>query len=168
MFETIRVISHHEINRLSALAADIWTEYYPPLIGAEQTAYMVKNFQSPEAIADDIHNKGFFYNMTMDGEHDVAYCGALPEADSLFISKVYVRAEYRKKGIARFLLRRAADEHPKAKRIWLTVNKGNQTAIESYKRMGFTIEDEVVTDIGEGFFMDDYRMSRPVIYGMDL
>jgi hypothetical protein len=34
--------------------------------------------------------------------------------------------------------------------------------------MGFVVEEEVVTDIGGGFVMDDYRMSRPVIYGMDL
>jgi hypothetical protein len=40
-------------------------------------------------------------------------------------------------------------------------------AVEAYKRMGFAIEKEVVADIGGGFVMDDYLMTRPVMYGVD-
>ncbi|MDR0292719.1 MAG: GNAT family N-acetyltransferase [Oscillospiraceae bacterium] len=167
MFDTIRVLSHHEIERVAALAGEIWTEYYTPLIGAEQTAYMIGKFQSADAIAGDIHTKGFRYDLMTDGARDIAYCGVLPEDESLFISKIYVRGEYRKMGIARLLLGRAVNEHPKARRVWLTVNKGNETAIASYKRMGFDMEDSVVTDIGGGFVMDDYIMARRVAFGVE-
>ena len=42
--------------------------------------------------------------------------------------------------------------------IWLTVNKNNSGSIEAYKRMGFNIIDKIITDIGAGFVMDDYKM----------
>ena len=163
MFDTIRVRSRREAERVAALAAEIWTEYYTPLIGAEQVKYMLERFQSAGAIQND----GYRYDLMTDGERDVAYCGVRPEPAGLFVSKIYVRKEYRKKGIARLLLRRALDEHPSAKRVWLTVNKGNE-AVEAYKRMGFVMEDAVVTDIGGGYVMDDYIMTRPVVYGLDL
>ncbi|MDR0325624.1 MAG: GNAT family N-acetyltransferase [Oscillospiraceae bacterium] len=167
MYDTIRVHSAHEAERVAALAREIWTDFYTPLIGAEQVAYMLANRQSPEAISEAIHEEGVCYDLMMDGERDIAYCAVLPEKESLFVSKMYVRKEYRKKGIARLLLRRAVNEHPNAKRVWLYVHKRNES-VEGYKRMGFVIEGEAVTDIGGGFVMDDYIMARPVIYGEDL
>ena len=41
-------------------------------------------------------------------------------------------------------------------RVYLTVNKHNDHAIEVYKKTGFVIVDEAVTDIGSGYVMDDY------------
>lgn len=43
-------------------------------------------------------------------------------------------------------------------KITLTVNKNNLNSISIYKRMGFEIEGELITDIGGGFVMDDYLM----------
>ena len=50
------------------------------------------------------------------------------------------------------------------KSIQLTVNKYNTNTISAYKKWGFEIIDSVVTDIGEGFVMDDYIMEwlKPV------
>ena len=43
--------------------------------------------------------------------------------------------------------------------VYLTVNKHNDHAIDVYKKKGFTVTDEVVTDIGGGYVMDDYIMT---------
>ena len=51
---------------------------------------------------------------------------------------------------------RAAERHT----IRLTVNKKN-FSINIYKRLGFSIVEDVKTDIGGGFFMDDYVMEMP-------
>ena len=48
------------------------------------------------------------------------------------------------------------------KQVYLTVNKHNDHAIAVYKKTGFKVIDEVVTDIGNGYVMDDY------IFGYDL
>jgi len=47
--------------------------------------------------------------------------------------------------------------------LWLTVNKDNADSIAFYRRVGFGIAGSSVTDIGGGFVMDDYRMSKSVV-----
>ena len=42
------------------------------------------------------------------------------------------------------------------KKVYLTVNKHNYHAIDVYKKTGFVIAKEAVTDIGNGYVMDDY------------
>jgi hypothetical protein len=34
--------------------------------------------------------------------------------------------------------------------------------VQEYERMGFSIAEAIVMDIGGGFVMDDYRMEKPV------
>ena len=47
-------------------------------------------------------------------------------------------------------------------KITLTVNKNNAIAIEAYRKMGFENAGSIVTDIGGGFVMDDYKMEKSV------
>ena len=44
--------------------------------------------------------------------------------------------------------------------IWLTVNKNNHSSIEIYKKLGFAMVGELITDIGSGYVMDDYKMRK--------
>jgi hypothetical protein len=44
----------------------------------------------------------------------------------------------------------------------LTVNKYNTSSIKAYLALGFSVTDAVVTDIGEGYSMDDYVMEKTV------
>ena len=44
--------------------------------------------------------------------------------------------------------------------VYLTVNKYNTGSIEVYRHLGFEIADSAVTDIGNGYVMDDYIMQR--------
>ena len=44
--------------------------------------------------------------------------------------------------------------------ICLTVNKYNMTSVYVYNNLGFQKIDDVVTDIGNGFVMDDYIMEK--------
>jgi alpha-L-arabinofuranosidase len=46
--------------------------------------------------------------------------------------------------------------------LWLTVNKNNAGSIAFYQWCEFVIAEPMVTDIGGGFVMDDYRMVKRV------
>ncbi|MDE6598748.1 MAG: GNAT family N-acetyltransferase, partial [Oscillospiraceae bacterium] len=46
--------------------------------------------------------------------------------------------------------------------VWRTVNKHNKTAISVYEKRGFRKIGEGVTDIGNGFVMDDYYFQLDV------
>ena len=46
--------------------------------------------------------------------------------------------------------------------LWLTVNRNNAGSIAFYERAGFRKTNELVTDIGGGFVMDDWRMAKEI------
>lgn len=49
------------VDALAALADEIWHEYWPDLIGADQTDYMVEQFQSRTAIVRDMREHAYEY-----------------------------------------------------------------------------------------------------------
>ena len=82
-----------------------------------------------------------------------------PRNTELFLSKLYLLEETRGKGYSRPLLEwlRSFAQKKGLSKITLTVHKRNPS-VEIYQKLGFRIIDPVVTDIGKGFAMDDYRM----------
>ena len=46
-------------EELAGLAAQIWGEYWPALIGEAQTRYMVEQFQSLDAIRRDMAERAY-------------------------------------------------------------------------------------------------------------
>jgi len=168
-----------EIADVSVLAKEIWTEHYTPLIGQAQTEYMIAVFQSAERIKKDIAENNYsYFAVYANGADDfpgrqTAYLALRPDEKGVFVSKIYVKKECRRLGIAAMMMEFAEKFAKKSVResgalfnsskykrpcLWLTVNKGNLGSIEFYKKSGFEIEREAVTDIGQGFYMDDYVM----------
>ena len=95
----------------------------------------------------------------------LGYCGVVPQDRFLLLSKLYVHKDARGRGVVRAFL----DEVNALCRmeygfdkIRLTVNKGNDGAVVAYHKMGFETVGSVNTDIGGGFFMDDYVMELAV------
>ena len=154
-------------RELADLASEIWHEYWPALIGPEQTDYMVELFQSPEAIERDMREHAYEYWFLRDDEGSVVgYTGGHVESETnrFFISKIYLRADARGHGYARRTVEfyDALCRQRGLRAMYLTVNKGNAIAIRAYNGTGFSTIDSVVNDIGGGFVMDDYIMERPV------
>ncbi len=139
---------------LEGLAREIWLEHYPPIIGLPQVHYMLERFQSLDAMAAQLA-AGMRYGLVRTEIGPAGYFACERKADGLFLSKLYVKASERGRGIARQCLRfLIASEKPE--RITLTVNRQNPLALAAYLRLGFTRAGEVKTDIGHGFSMDDF------------
>ncbi len=153
------VKEEREIVQTAQTAEEIWREYYTPLLGEAQVSYMVEKFQSAQAIAQQIADGYTYYLLEADG-NIVGYAGVCPGDGYLFLSKLYIRKEERGRGFASKALALVKDTAKEQgfSRIRLTVNKGNANSIAVYKNWGFETVDSVVTDIGEGFVMDDYVM----------
>ncbi len=100
----------------------------------------------------------------------IGLCAAQRRA-KMFLSKLYVSAAHRSRGLPRaaFDFIETLCQAEKLPAIYLTVNKKNFHAIEVYKYFGFHQTDAVVTDIGSGFVMNDYIMQeRPVNAGRNM
>jgi ribosomal protein S18 acetylase RimI-like enzyme len=84
------------------------------------------------------------------------------ETDFLFLSKIYVLSTYRGKKIGKAALQHVVDmaNSFNLNTIKLNVNKFNTNSILAYKKLGFIKIKSIITDIGNGFIMDDYQMEK--------
>lgn len=150
-------------KELSQLAQQIWRQHFTPVIGTEQVEYMLKNFQSSSAIEEFIA-EGYEYYFIKLADKSVGYLAIQNRKDHLHLSKFYILEEFRGKGIGRqafdFVTQRAKDM--KLPTIRLVVNKDNSNTITVYKKMGLKIIGSPVTDIGDGFVMDDYEFEMEI------
>lgn len=146
---------------IADLATVIWREYYTPIIGSDQVAYMLEKFQSTDAIKQQIVD-GYSYVIFYFDMNPVGYLSFTRKQASIFLSKIYVLKFFRGQGVGRFAMdfieSKALDL--KSSKITLTVNKNNADSIKAYEKMGFEKIKSIVTDIGGGFVMDDYEMVK--------
>ena len=156
----VRVDRREQIAAVAALARETWTQHYTPLIGAAQVAYMLERFQSAEAIAQQIETEGYEYYL----EPDAGYLALVPDAGTrrMQLSKIYVREDRRGTGLGRAMVEWAVTRSAQldCHELWLTVNKHNSGSIAFYERMGFAKTGPLVTTIGNGYVMDDWRMLK--------
>lgn len=154
-----------QLETAAVLADEIWHEFFPSVLSAEQIDYMVEKFQSARAMKEQMTNEGYKYFLLLNGGTRVGYTAIKHDSDGrLFLSKLYIKKEYRGKGYAtevfEFLKKYCRENGLTA--IWLTVNKHNDTAISVYEKRGFRRIGEGVTDIGKGFVMDDFYFQLDV------
>ena len=150
-----------DLDALASLAARIWNEYFPPIIGQAQVDYMVERFQSRSALEQQLAS-GYRYFLMHHAGDDVGYAGILINAAERHtqLSKLYLAQQARGSGLGRTLLQhvRALARDAGCTTLWLTVNRYNELALGFYAAQGFVKTDELVMSIGSGFMMDDYRL----------
>ncbi len=150
-------VEYIDIKELASLACAIWHEYWTCILSPEQIDYMVENFQSEKAMKNQVENENYTYYFITANNKNIGYFGISDKNEYLFLSKLYIKKEYRHKGIGQIAFEKIK-EIANGQRIILTVNKRNTNTINAYKKWGFKTIDSVVTDIGNGFVMDDYIM----------
>lgn len=163
-----RVECPEQISAVAVLAREIWTQHYTPIIGAAQVEYMLARFQSAEAIARQMAEEGGEYYLLP----GAGYLALVPDAarNRVLLSKIYVKTEQRGTGLGRAMVEFAEKRGAElgGVELWLTVNRNNARSIAFYERMGFRKTNELVTDIGGGFIMDDWRMAKRIAFQGDL
>ena len=165
MIEMLCVTTPGQIKTTSALACEIWTQHYVPIIGQAQVDYMLAKLQSVQAIAQQMAD-GYEYYLAMDNDTPVGYFALAPNPAEhcALLSKIYVMQARRGIGLGKdivmFIEKRCVELG--LSEVWLTVNRNNSNSIAFYQRMGLTVTGSLVQDIGNGFVMDDYRMAKQV------
>ncbi len=148
------------LDKLADLASEIWHEFFPIILSDEQIDYMVDKFQSKNAMLNQIEHENYKYYFIIIDNEISGYFGISFKDDYLFLSKLYLKKEFRHKGFgskAFEKIKSIAQENNYTK-IVLTVNKYNSNTIKAYLKYGFKNVSSAETDIGNGFIMDDYIM----------
>ncbi len=146
-----------------AVADAIWHQHYTPILGEAQVDYMVEKFLSPEALVEQI-NSGYEYFLFSYDYTFAGFAGIKEEDGKLFLSKLYVDEEFRGKGIGKHMFQKFVEicKMRKLSKIWLTCNRHNADSLAVYEHLGFTKVLAEVTDIGNGYVMDDYILEYEI------
>jgi ribosomal protein S18 acetylase RimI-like enzyme len=151
-----------DIPIIQDLAARIWRQHYPGIITHAQIDYMLERMYATSVIENEMTRQGYRYYVANEGTVPVGFVAYRYDGSdsSVKISKLYLVPSHHGRGVGQQLLAitKADAGQLGAKKLTLFVNKRNGKAIKAYERFGFVKAEEVVTDIGGGFVMDDYRM----------
>lgn len=151
---------------IAKLARIIWHECYPNIITREQIEYMLDKMYSLETLRAEFENGIHYLRLLIDGElSGFASFGPTEQTDAIKLHKLYLNSRLHGRGLGTALLKQCENQAGKlrARRLLLNVNKRNTKAIAMYQRNGFSIAEAVVLDIGNGFVMDDYVMSKSLL-----
>lgn len=153
----IETLKDGDIDLLAKTAKSIWHESFSYLLSYEQIEYMTDKFLSANTIKENI-NKGYIYRLLKQDDDIIGFTASLNEEEKTFLSKLYVKEEYHLKGLGKMLIEDVHNLYNKNK-MYLTVNKHSRV-LPMYKHLGFKEIDAVVSDIGNGYVMDDYIMEK--------
>jgi ribosomal protein S18 acetylase RimI-like enzyme len=155
-----------DIEPLTALVREIWYQHYPGIITVKQIEYMLEQRYSPDAIRAEIGSGAArWVKLLVNGELG-GFASFEPDGvrRAVKLDKLYVHALFRGKGCGAALVRHVeqAARAQGCDHVYLQVNRNNFDSIAVYRRLGFEVIDRVKTDIGDGFYMDDYVMAKDV------
>lgn len=163
----IPVYSDEQIQDLAFMADTVWHEWFSSILSLKQIDYMIKKFQSFSAMKKQLENEGYEYYFLNVNGMNIGYIGIHIEMDTkkLFLSKIYILKAFKGNRYASeaFEFLEGLCSGMKLSSIYLTVNKYNENSINVYNKRGFVKIKDQVTDIGNGFVMDDYVMEKIII-----
>ena len=163
---TFDAATNVDLPVVQALARRVWYRHYPGIITTEQIEYMLERGYATTELERFLTESGAGLAIARCESDAIAFAAwyRTDEPATTKLDKLYVAQEWQRTGIGRRLIEHVATaaRDDGATTLVLNVAKRNVTAIEAYRRCGFTVREAVVVDIGSGFVMDDYVMARPV------
>ena len=144
------------VREMSEMATAIVREHYDPIIGREQNDYMLKMFQSEEAVMGQLEHGYNYYFVKEDGRN-AGFMAFYQRENALYLSKFYLYKDMRGRGFSRTMMEfiKGKAKELGLNRIELNVNRNNPS-VQIYEKLGFTVAWTEKNDIGNGFYMDDY------------
>ncbi len=154
-------IKANQLPIIIELTKKIWPVAYGTILSKAQLDFMIQKFYNETALQELMQKGHVFYLAQDEKENYVGFVSyeinSVP--DKTKIHKIYVLPETQGTGLGRqfFELVKEQSKENNQKAIFLNVNKYNN-ALHFYTKLGFSIVNDEVIDIGEGYVMDDYVM----------
>lgn len=156
------IATKYQLLIIRNLAYKIWPNTYSATHTQEELDYMLSKFYSLTSLEQQLE-EGHIFILVKENEHYFGFVSYEINSENTGytkIHKLYVLPEKQGKGLGKALIdyvkKQAIINNNKG--LFLNVNKFNK-AINFYKRYGFSIEKEIIIEIGEGFVMDDFVMN---------
>jgi len=161
---TISEAGLNDVKTIQKITNITWPITYGEILSQEQLDYMLGLFYSNEALANQIKNKEQLFYLISDSESTIGFIGIEHNYKNEAVTKIhkiYLLPETQGKGYGKKVFESieelAAENN--SSHLLLNVNRFN-TALNFYKKMGFEIKETVDIEIGNGYLMEDYVMSK--------
>ena len=160
---TTKKVEISEAEAIQRMAHVIWPLVYDWMITREQISYMLEMMYRPEKIVQEMED-GTQYHWVYSDSEKIGFfsCGPLSESGDFPLHKLYIHPEKQGQGGGKLAIQKVEQLalEQKANRISLRVNRTNQKAINFYLGIGFEIDCADCAEIGGGFVMDDYILTK--------
>ena len=148
-----------DIPVIKEIAEKAWRPTYDHILTEQQTLYMLDLMYNSLTLENQMNGNIAFFMVDL-GQETVGYF-AVEIFNEQFVKlhKLYLDPTKKQQGLGKKIIQYIQDWAltNQRNRIILNVNKNN-SAVLFYQKMGFTIIEDMILDIGEGYVMDDYVM----------
>lgn len=162
---SIRELDVSELSIVREIARCTWPVSYKHMISEEQIEYMLEWMYNDSALKHQWNEeKAHFYQISLNN-YPIGFASIGPESQETSqhfkLHKLYVLPNFQSTGAGSALMRHCILTYTTmgACQISLQVNRQN-SAVAFYNKHGFVIQSEIKVDIGNGYFMDDFIMTR--------
>ena len=163
----ITSVKTSDVDAIAALARLIWQEAYPEIISQAQIDFMLEQRYNAPRLREELGSSGVWWDqISVDGQlagFASSLLGTTP--GEIKLDKLYIDPARQRLGLGGRLIAQviahALDND--CDTLILAVNKRNEPAMAAYRKHGFSVRNAVRVDIGNGFIMDDFIMTKSLL-----
>lgn len=150
-----------DISLIQELAEKSWRHFYREILSEDQIDYMLNEMYGTEELRKHFSQQHYHYFLIEKNGKSLGFIGFEHnyEQETTKLHRIYLLKEAQGTGLGKaalsFLKEKTAESGNR--RIILNVNKDNPSK-KFYESQGFSVYEEGVFDIGNGFVMDDFLM----------
>lgn len=161
----VTIATKDDIETIRHIAHQTWPVTYGQLLSRQQLAYMLELIYSPQALAKQFDEGHIFFLAINEDNEAIGFagCSEYTPGVSWKLHKLYVLPHIQRSGAGKALTQtviHTAKQHG-ATALILNVNRHNP-AYNYYIKNGFNVIEAVDIPIGNGYFMNDYVMSKDI------
>ena len=160
----IRQATTQDISLIHQLAKEVFFPTYEPLQPKDKVAYLFNLMYNEASLTEQMLKKNQTFLLVEDETGYLGYASYefnYKGQNKAKIHKIYVMPSAQGKGVGRVMINWIANvtKQNKMDSLLLDVYRHNP-AIQFYERLGFQKVAEQVTEVGNGFVMDDFVMEQ--------
>jgi diamine N-acetyltransferase len=161
----VKVETENQIETLADLAEKIWRNHFGPVFEPKILEHLINIAQSKDVIAGQIKD-GYLYYFIQNENVQIGYFAYKLDKPNknLFLSKLYIIPDERKKGIGRQVINHLEEicKIHNISKITLTVLHKNLSAINAYEKIGFRKIGLIERVFDKDLICNDYEMEKSI------
>ena len=105
----IEAVTEGDVERLAALAREIWYAHYPAIIGSAQIEYMLAQRYDPRIVREELGRDGIWWDKLMVEREMAGFASYFLTgiAGEMKLDKLYVHARHQRRGYGGQMIARA-------------------------------------------------------------